>query len=173
MYVIHTNLQFWARGSIEQDSNRSTSAVFALFQRGPDAKIFCDYMWAVWKRAVRTWDSTRDRWNDLTQEQLASKPSTVLTQATYYEGWPKRFGISTGLFFDKTTGKWRIEQGQPEITAVFRRLDDARAYAEFIEKILSAKKIEVPDDIRPQVVQFSTPPEWIQVEDPAIEVFQY
>lgn len=174
MHVFHTNLQFASDGSVEKDPNRPSSAVFAFFKNGSDAKIFSEYMWILWKRAVRTWDSTRDRWNDLTQEQLAPKPSIGLTSATYYAGWPKRFGVSTGLFFDKTTGKWKIvEQGQPEITAVFRRLDDAKAYVDFIEKVLSANRLVVSDDLRPQVVQFATLPEWSEAEDPITELLRY
>ena len=173
MHVIHTNLQFVSDGSIENDQNRPSSAVFAFFKNGSDAKIFSEYMWILWKRAVRTWDSTRDRWNDLTQEQLAPKPSVGLTEATYYAGWPKKFGVSTGLGFDKTTGKWKVEQRHPEITAVFRRLDDAKAYADFIEKVLSAEGLVVSDDLRPQVVQFATPPGWAETDDPITELLHY
>ena len=173
MYVIRTNLQFRPDGSLECDSNRTDSAIFALTKRLGDAYAFAEYVDSLWVKKVRTWNPKCDAWSKLSDKENLVRPIVCSVSGDDIGGWPKNFGLLTGLLIQKLEDKWQIEKGPIEISAIFRRYDDARAIADFLdrqftksidEEAFSYEK-EAMDNIRPLIVKFIEIPEWAREVD--------
>jgi len=169
MYVIRTNLQFNSNGFIECDRDRTHTAIFAVTKRLGDAYAISEYIDGLWVKAVRTWNPKSDMWNKLSDEENVVRPIVCSVSSDDICGWPKNFGLLTGLLLQKLEDKWQIEKGPIEISSIFRRYDDARAIAGFLdrqfvdcldEEAFSYEK-EALDEVRPLVVRFIDLPEWV------------
>ncbi len=172
MYAIRTNLQFQPDGSIKSNPDRSPNAIFSLLKNKNDAHAIAAKLTALWEKSVRKWDPVKDIWCRLSEEEEKVKPLTLEVSPDQVAGWPMNYAISTGLVFKMTYARWEIDTiDSNEIIAIFRRFDDAKAVANYmdrlwIKKLESSEILSSSDDIRPVVVKLTSLPEWaVEVDD--------
>lgn len=169
MYVIRTNLQFQPDGSIKSNQDRSPNAIFALVKNRNDAYAISNKLTDLWIKSIRKWDPVKDIWCRISEEEEKVKPLTLEVSPDQVAGWEMNYGISTGLFF-KLNARWEIDAvDSPDIIAIFRLFDDAKAVANYMDRLwikkLESSETSSSDDIRPLVVKLTSLPEWVVETD--------
>ncbi len=161
LYISMTNLEFQPDGAMAPNPERAHNAIFALFQYREDAFAVNQWMTALWVKSVRRWDFVRDLWQKLSEEEEKIKPFIYEREPAEVDGWPKKFGLQTGLRFKMYLARWKMEIADSEsITAVFRRFDDAKAVSDYMDRFAERAGLTVPDELRPRVVSLIPPPDW-------------